>query len=429
MRQQRPPLTKRLRPGHWMTLDFLLAALIGLASLLDGKDGDRPAMLPVAAAIALVVFLSVGLRRLRPAFAFGTLAVLNGLGTVSPWIHSGAWSLLAMAYVLFIVTAASSRRAGVMALAVGLAEICGDAVAIHYHRLPDVSSTAPVFLGTLAMVIAWLTGYSARQRRAYAEMLQAQAASSAVAQERLRIARELHDVVAHSMSVVAVQAGFGQYVIDESPADAKEALGAIQATSRDALAELRRMLGVLRQHDSQQGPGSPAAPLAPEPGLGEVPRLIQRTRGAGVDVSLTQRGTVRDVPAGIDVSAYRIIQEALTNVVRHAGSGARADVVVGHGYNVLTIEVTDDGGSFAPQAPRSSGSGHGLIGMRERAQLCAGELQAGPLPAGGFRVLARLPVPALPAAAPARATVPAPGHAAPAPGPAAPAPAPLELAR
>ncbi len=308
-----------------MVLDFLPAVIMGLSSLTAGLHGDRSGMLPVAVVFALVVFLSVGLRRLRPVPAFGALAVLNGLGAASPHIAIDVTALLAMAYVLFTVTVASSRRASVIALAVGLAEIIAVTVAVHEHRLP--SASAPVFLGTLAMVIAWLTGYSVRQRRAYAEMLQVQAASSAVTQERLRIARELHDVVAHSMSVVAVQAGFGQYVIDESPADAREALGAIQATSRDALAELRRMLGVLRQQD----PGDAAAPLAPEPGLVELPRLIQRTRGAGIEVSLTQWGTAREVPAGIDVSAFRIIQEALTNVVRHAGSGARADVVVGHG--------------------------------------------------------------------------------------------------
>jgi signal transduction histidine kinase len=422
VREQRPPLTKRLRPGHWMTLDFLMAAVMGLSSLVAGVHGNRLGALPVAGAFALIVFLSVGLRRLRPVLAFGALAVLNGLGTVSPRIAIDGVVPLAMAYVLYMVTVASSRRASVIALAVGLAEIVGVSVAIHYHRLPDTS--AAVFLGTLAMVIAWLTGYSVRQRRAYVEMLQVQAASSAVAQERLRIARELHDVVAHSMSVVAVQAGFGQYVIDESPADAREALGAIQATSREALAELRRMLGVLRQQDSRPDPGASAAPLAPEPGLGELPRLIERTRGAGIDVSLIQWGTVREVPAGIGVSAYRIIQEALTNIVRHAGSGARADVIVGHGYDSLRIEVTDDGGSPASLAARSPGSGHGsghgLIGMRERVQLCAGELEAGPLPTGGFRVFARLPVPALPAPAAASAA---------APMPTAQSAGPLELAR
>ena len=191
-----------------------------------------------------------------------------------------------------------------------------------------------------------MTGYSVRQRRLYVVTLQQQAASSAVAEERLRIARELHDVVAHSMSVIAVQAGYGQYVIDASPDGARDALGAIQATSRDALEEMRRMLGVLRQQDVTPSPAridpaagqAPAwrrsggrrqrqvgqAPLAPAPGLAGLDRLIERTRGAGVQVTLEVAGHARPAPAGVDLSAYRIIQEALTNVVRHAGTGARA---------------------------------------------------------------------------------------------------------
>jgi signal transduction histidine kinase len=294
-----------------------------------------------------------------------------------------------------------------------------------------------------------MTGYSVRQRRLYAVQLQHQAASSAVTEERLRIARELHDVVAHSMSVIAVQAGYGQYVIDSNPTDARNALGAIQATSRDALEEMRRMLGVLRQQDAAPGPaladpgdgtagragdgradegttggaddGHPRppasvpagpgltrpepAPLAPAPGLADLDRLIQRTRGAGVQVAVERSGHVRAVPAGVDLSAYRIIQEALTNVVRHAGSGVRCTVSLGYADEVLAVRVTDDGGgspALVPagiragmpgRVPMAAGTGHGIIGMRERANLCGGEFSAGRLPAGGFQVTAVLPLP------------------------------------
>ena len=215
----------------------------------------------------------------------------------------------------------------------------------------------------LANVIAWMTGYSMRQRRLYVVTLQQQAANSAVAEERLRIARELHDVVAHSMSVIAVQAGYGQYVIDASPDGAKDALGAIQATSRDALEEMRRMLGVLRQQDATPAPrpgqarrrprprasqrrraAARQAPLAPAPGLASLDRLIERTRGAGVRVTLEVSGPPRPAPAGVDLSAYRIIQEALTNVVKHAGTGARCVVSVSYTDADLVIRVTDDGG-------------------------------------------------------------------------------------
>jgi len=277
--------------------------------------------------------------------------------------------------------------------------------------------------------------------------LQHQAASSAVAEERLRIARELHDVVAHSMSVIAVQAGYGQYVIDSSPGDARDALGAIQATSRDALEEMRRMLGVLRQQDVAPGPaladpgagtagvpvGRPGAvgvpddghprppasvpdgpgltraepaPLAPAPGLADLDRLIQRTRGAGVQVAVERSGRVRAVPAGVDLSAYRIIQEALTNVVKHAGAGVRCTVRLGYADEALEVRVRDDGGGspalvsaggragLPGRVPVPAGTGHGIIGMRERANLCGGEFSAGPLPAGGFQVTAALPLPA-----------------------------------
>jgi signal transduction histidine kinase len=257
-------------------------------------------------------------------------------------------------------------------------------------------------------------------------MLQHQATSSAVAEERLRIARELHDVVAHSMSVIAVQAGYGQYVIDNSPSDARDALGAIQSTSRDALEEMRRMLGVLRQQggdgtrpapsssraifsaaDPAAAPPAPAppapAPLAPAPGLGDLDRLIQRTSGAGIHVSLRRSGSIRAVPAGIDLSAYRIIQEALTNVVKHAGADAHCEVSVGYGDDAIKVRVTDDGGRSLALAPTGAvlapagavlapSSGHGLIGMRERVNLCGGEFSAGPLDPGGFQVAVTLPL-------------------------------------
>ena len=274
----------------------------------------------------------------------------------------------------------------------------------------------------LANVLAWMTGYSVRQRRLYVVTLQQQAANSAVAEERLRIARELHDVVAHSMSVIAVQAGYGQYVIDASPDGARDALGAIQATSRDALEEMRRMLGVLRQQDVtppgvRVGPpgghgqaiaadGAPArqAPLAPAPGLARLDRLIERTRGAAVRVTLEVSGHPRPAPAGVDLSAYRIIQEALTNVVRHAGTGASCVVSLGYTDADLVIRVTDDGGlpvSLPSVSVASAGTGHGIIGMRERVHLCGGTFGAGPLPNGGFQVTVTLPLPAVSFSTPA----------------------------
>jgi signal transduction histidine kinase len=394
--------------------------------------------------IAVWIFLPVALRRRAPVTAFGALIILAVALTGSSSIGSGLIYVVftAAAVVLFTVTVTSSRQTGAAALVLALTVLVLIVAFDHDARGHGV----PLQVG-LALVIAWMLGYSMRQRRLYAQTLQHQATSRAVAEERLRIARELHDVVAHSMSVIAVQAGYGQYVIDSSPDDARDALGAIQATSRDALEEMRRMLGVLRQQDAASGaalaaaagapdagtapaaPGTPAdpaapgvqgalagpadpitsAPLSPAPGLASLGRLIERTQGAGIQVSLECSGQIRAAPAGVDLSAYRIVQEALTNVVKHAGGGASCVISLDYGTDALDIRVTDDGSGSMVLSPASSpgspahgrlasgplvaGAGHGIIGMRERAHLCGGDFSAGALPDGGFEVTATLPLP------------------------------------
>ena len=304
----------------------------------------------------------------------------------------------------------------------------------------------------LVLVIVWLVGYSVGQRRAYAARLRQQATDNAVTAERLRIARELHDVVAHSMTVVAVQAGFGEYVFDRQPAQARAALGAIQTVTGEALADMQRMLRALRQADSagatprpgaqaaSRADGAPApggraqiqtaapapltaAPLAPAPGLADLDRLVAGTAGAGVRVDVVKTGPSRAIPAGIDLSAFRIVQEALTNVVKHSGAD-RCLVRIVYGAGDLRVEITDPGplpavvarGGGAPSlalagasthggvdrsgpAGGSAGAGlaaggHGIAGMCERVGLYGGELEAGPQPGRGFRVAARFPLPA-----------------------------------
>ncbi|HEX6450791.1 MAG TPA: sensor histidine kinase [Trebonia sp.] len=438
----RPPLTKRMRRGHWVALDCAVGAFAALITVIAQVSQVRPLTAPfpgrilLTLVLAAAIFVPVGFRRVRPVLAYGALVLLAALLALDSQ-RPAQTVLLGAGYVLYVVTVEASRRTGIAALALGLAP----AVIIFFNG----SGRAGTYGGgaipiAFVLVISWMIGYAVRQRRLYADTLQEQAASKAVAEERLRIARELHDVVAHSMSVIAVQAGFGQYVIDSSPEDARGALGAIQATSRDALEEMRRMLGVLRQRDvasgagpapgepgsagSAGGPGTagapgtldgssgslaraqaqsqgqtPAAPLAPAPGLARLGRLVERTSGTGVRVSLEQSGTVRDVPAGVDLSAYRIAQEALTNVVRHAGAGASCTVSIQYGDDALVVEVTDDGGArgtgtaWAARGETAAVSGgHGIIGMRERAALCGGSLEAGPAPDGGFRVTATLPL-------------------------------------
>jgi signal transduction histidine kinase len=425
-RAARPPLTKRMRLVHWIALDCVIAGLLAIiTAAAEARDFPLGQVRLLFLLLFLAaVFIPVALRRRAPVTAFGALVILGVLMSgLAP--SATATIFLAAAYVLYTVTVEGRRRTGAAALGLMLAVLVFVGVGSGAGRTRDAAPGVLVPVA-LASVIAWMTGYSVRQRRLYVVTLQQQAANSAVAEERLRIARELHDVVAHSMSVIAVQAGYGQYVIDASPGGAKDALGAIQATSRDALEEMRRMLGVLRQQDvtpghemtgaapgrppssdgQASGGGTPAkqAPLAPAPGMACLDRLIGRTRGAGVRVTLEIAGHSRPAPAGVDLSAYRIIQEALTNVVRHAGTGASCVVSVGYTDADLVIRVTDDGGlpvtfpsvSVDPFVSMSTvGTGHGIIGMRERVHLCGGTFSAGPLPNGGFQVTAALPLPAV----------------------------------
>jgi signal transduction histidine kinase len=246
-----------------------------------------------------------------------------------------------------------------------------------------------IVLIVLSVAAAWLAGRSVRERREHAEALRTQAAAQAVTAERLRIARDLHDMVAHSIGVIAIQAGVGARVINTQPAEARSALDAIEKTSRETLSGLRHMVTALRGADPGAGStsGAGSAPLEPTPGLTEVERLAAATGDAGVRVDVQWRGERRPLPPEVDVTAYRVIQEALTNVVRHAGTD-RATVVIEVTGDEVLLEIIDEGrgGTADP--------GFGLLGMRERVGLLHGELTAGPGPEGGFRVRVRLPVPA-----------------------------------
>ncbi|MFI7273472.1 sensor histidine kinase [Streptomyces sp. NPDC049879] len=235
----------------------------------------------------------------------------------------------------------------------------------------------------LLQVTALVAGRALAERRAHAEALRARTASDAVTAERLRIAREVHDMIAHSVGVMAIQAGVGRRVIGSRPDAARDALASIEDTGRQTLAELRRTLGALRRDD---GDGQ-------APGLAALPGLVAATSGAGVRVEVTEHGTPRPLPHDVDLAAYRIVQEALTNVARHA-PGSSCRVVLDHGSPgdpALSLLVENDG----PATPAvSPAPGYGITGMRERVTLLGGDFAAAPRPGGGFRVTARLPVPA-----------------------------------
>jgi signal transduction histidine kinase len=238
---------------------------------------------------------------------------------------------------------------------------------------------------------AWLLGDNLRTRRAYLREVEARAARlerereadarRAAAEEQTRIARELHDIIAHNVSVMTVQAAAAGDAFETQPGRVREALDSIESTGREALTELRRLLGSVRPDD---GPGT----FAPQPGLTRVEALIEQVRSAGLAVELSVEGSPQELPPGIDLSAYRIVQEALTNTLKHAHA-SKATVVVRYGAGVLELDVVDDGrGETADRADR----GHGIIGMKERAALLGAELRVGPAPGGGFAVHARIPL-------------------------------------
>ena len=267
------------------------------------------------------------------------------------------------------------------------------------YRPGGTRATAGLLLESgLLLAGAWLFGYLARLRRAYSAGLREQAeqqareqlaeARRANSEERLRIARELHDVVAHSMSVIAVQAGVANYVAGTRPEEAARALSSIEETSRGALREMRALLGVLRNEET---PGAgPGAGLVPAPGLADLKALADRTADAGVRVDLDIHGDRPPLPAGLDLAAYRVIQEAITNVIKHAATD-RCRVAVGYADQSLNLEITDSGIGAAPGTP-GLGTGHGITGMRERVGMYGGEFSAAPQPEGGFRVSARFPL-------------------------------------
>jgi signal transduction histidine kinase len=382
---------RRLSASPWLFDSGLALVAAGLTTtffVFDpvGKDLPR-GTLALAYVLALLHTLPLAARRRYPGAVLG-IGVASGLAVaalgVSPIVLG-----IAILVAVYSVAAYGSRWVSLAGLAA--AELGSAAVQLTPGRFqaPTVVSNA------LVIGAAWLLGHFVGVRRAYTARLErtaelertrAELARRAVVEERLRLARELHDVVAHSISVIAVQSGVGAHVASTQPEEAAKALAAIEATSRAALIELRRLLGVLRQE------GEPQGSLAPVPGLADLDALLAEVSKAGLGVRLRVEGTPSPLPAGVDLSAYRIVQEALTNVVKHAGP-ARAQVVVGYGDQEVTVEVTDDGrGVTAPTGDGRAEVGHGLIGMRERVQVFGGELEVGPRPGGGFRVAARLPL-------------------------------------
>jgi len=391
--KQRASGSRRLPASAWVfdSALALVAASLPMAvfASMPVPSGVPVGVLAVGYALVLLHTLPLAARRRFPGTVLG-ISVASGLAIGALFLPPEFLGP-AILVAVYSVAAYGSRwvaLAGLAAAELGLA-----AVQLIQGRFGE-----PAAWVQFALIIgaAWLLGYFVGDRHVYAARLEERTAEleqareelarRAVAEERLRLARELHDVVAHSMSVIAVQSGVGAHVAESRPEEVGKALSAIEATSRATLEELRRLLGVLRQDSESQ------ASLSPVPGLADLDSLLGEVAKAGLAVRLRVEGTPSPLPAGVDLSAYRIVQEALTNVVKHAGP-ARAQVTIGYRDQDVTVEVTDDGrGAAALAGDGRGGTGHGLVGMRERVAAFGGDLETGPRPGGGFRVAARLPL-------------------------------------
>jgi signal transduction histidine kinase len=382
---------------HPTLVDGVLAVMLGTLSLGQiFQASPAPAHRPWAELLlVLMVIVPVALRRRIPDTAFA-IAALSGLAQLT--LPTPLPSDVAVLVLLYTVAAYRPRRHSVIAL---LACVIGSVLASLVWIQPGPEGPSPTAIEQQMLVgvfvcgcalTAWVLGDSMRYRRGYYAALEDRAARLeaerhaqarvAAAAERARIARELHDVVAHHVSVMVVQADGAGYALRSDPERAQAALSAISSTGRQALTEMRRLLGVLRSADQH-------AELAPMPGLGELRELLDQARTAGLEVSYTLTGTPRELPEGAELAAYRVVQESLTNTRKHAGLAATAAVTLRYEPDGLTVEVTDDGMATASDQP----GGHGLAGMRERIAMYGGTVQAGPLPGGGFGVTARLPCP------------------------------------
>ena len=327
--------------------------VLSAAGLLLRRRSPEAAL--VATAVPVWVYLALGYSG-GPVY----LAVIGALiGAIVRGHRVSAWVALAVGYPMFVWVA------------------------------PLVAGQPPPSPAAAVGVAAWLVAFAVivelvktrRERATEFRRTRAEESRRRAGEQRMAIARELHDVLAHHISLISVQAGVALHLMDEQPEQARTALTAIRQASRESLGELRSVLELLRH-------GEEGAPRAPAPGLEALDALVERTSAAGLPVTVEVTGTARPLPAAVGLAAYRIVQEALTNVTRHAGRPATATVRLGYAPDQLTVEVTDDG----PGAEDTTGTGSGLLGMAERAAALGGQLDAAPRPDGGFRVTARLPV-------------------------------------
>ncbi|WP_427889274.1 sensor histidine kinase [Kribbella sp. GL6] len=380
--------TARPLPARSKAFDLLLAGslcmVFGFLSLAQAHFGGL---------LAFGMLVPLIWRRTHPElvfFAVCSVATLQWLAGVE--LQPGNVGLL---IALYAITVYGDVRLSRIALGIGGLGVL--MATSRYWANSDWKQQVTTMGGLAALVFGvWAFGERRRTRGLYVAQLEERAAQLerdrdresklAVSNERTRIAREIHDVVAHGLSIMIVQADGGLYAADQSPEAAKKALATIGDTGRASLTEMRKMLGLLKQDEqSDLGPHQPR----PQPGVSSLPELIDNVREAGLAVEYTVTGQPRELPALLGLTAYRIVQEGLTNTLKHAGPGARTSVALDFGREMLTVVVTDDGRG-AGVAP-SADPGHGLVGMRQRVSVSGGTVSAGPKAGGGYEVVARLP--------------------------------------
>ena len=404
---------------HPRLVDGVLAFALGFSGIAEAVSLERYLLIPITMALTVPIIF----RRTHPVGAFAA-AIAVGAAQVLFGLRPGPADL-SIVVLLYTLAAYTTRRLSLTGLGICLfgsaAELARLYTKAGWAHVPNWLLTSAILIAGPSL-IAWALGDSMRYRRAYYANLEERAARLerdrdaqariAAAAERARIARELHDVVAHNVSVMVVQADGAAYALGSDPARASEALAAISATGRLALAEMRALLGVLRKSDDGPPPAAPVletaatgddarsgpallagaaepASLTPMPGIEQLDDLLDQTRTAGLAVSCTIEGEPRPLAEGTALAAYRIVQESLTNTRKHAGPLARASVLLRYSPDALEIVIADDG---LGETAACDGAGHGLTGMRERAAMYGGSVRAEPVPGGGFLVTARLPV-------------------------------------
>ena len=366
----------RRRP---LLLDGLVALVLCLLVVQEALWSGITTPRGLAVVVALLMTLPLAARRRHPVpVALVVAAAWGALGVLDESELPPQTTLLALGVTAWSVGAYAAKRPALFGLGICFAGLL-------VNEAEDFIVLGPLMGG------AWAVGRLFRDRHRWAAELEergarlererAEQTRLAVVEERARIARELHDVVAHHVSVMVMQAGAERLALEGDRPRSAEALSSIESTGREAMAEMRRLLDMLREDDAELA-------LAPQPSLDRIEGLVEHVRAAGLPVTLEIRGRRRAVPPGVDISGYRIVQEALTNALRHAGP-ARARVVLTYSDDSIEIDVRDDGLGAAADA---GDPGHGLAGMRERAAVFGGRLEAGPAAGGGYRVRTRLPL-------------------------------------